>query len=146
MTGFPLRSSLVLGNQVMEIPPRTQRPLRRAIRRAHVRFGGEQYYLKAKLHLTRISLLLEVLGEARLLLIGSSLTVPSKNLEISQTLPFCSKMRSIVSKQVGSSERGKAQGCISGISSFGNFNSPLVLSPLTEDTVYPETHDKSGSS
>ncbi|OWM70631.1 hypothetical protein CDL15_Pgr014304 [Punica granatum] len=132
MTGFPLRSSLVLGNQVMEIPPRTQRPLRRAIRRAHVRFGGEQYYLKAKLHLTRISLLLEVLGEARLLLIGSSLTVPSKNLEISQTLPFCSK--------------GKAQGCISGISSFGNFNSPLVLSPLTEDTVYPETHDKSGSS
>ncbi|KAJ6684695.1 MAJOR FACILITATOR SUPERFAMILY DOMAIN-CONTAINING PROTEIN 10 [Salix purpurea] len=40
-------------------------------------------------------------------------------------------MRSIVSKQVGSCEQGKAQGCISGISSFANVISPLVFSPLT---------------
>ncbi|XP_057517388.1 uncharacterized protein LOC130798424 isoform X1 [Amaranthus tricolor] len=40
-------------------------------------------------------------------------------------------MRSIASKQVGASEQGKAQGCISGIGSFANIISPLVFSPLT---------------
>ncbi|XP_022961726.1 hippocampus abundant transcript-like protein 1 [Cucurbita moschata] len=40
-------------------------------------------------------------------------------------------LRSIVSKQVGASEQGMAQGCISGISSFANVVSPLVFSPLT---------------
>ncbi|KAA0064853.1 hypothetical protein IC582_006096 [Cucumis melo] len=40
-------------------------------------------------------------------------------------------LQSIVSKQVGASEQGKAQGCISGISSFANVVSPLVFSPLT---------------
>ncbi|CAI0382412.1 unnamed protein product [Linum tenue] len=40
-------------------------------------------------------------------------------------------MRTIVSKQVGSCEQGKAQGCISGISSFANVVSPLVFSPLS---------------
>ncbi|XP_022144399.1 hippocampus abundant transcript-like protein 1 isoform X4 [Momordica charantia] len=40
-------------------------------------------------------------------------------------------LRSIVSKQVGVSEQGKAQGCISGISSFANVVSPLAFSPLT---------------
>ncbi|KDO68183.1 hypothetical protein CISIN_1g011514mg [Citrus sinensis] len=39
--------------------------------------------------------------------------------------------RSIVSKQVGPNEQGKAQGCISGISSFANIVSPLIFSPLT---------------
>lgn len=40
-------------------------------------------------------------------------------------------IRSIASKQVGSSEQGKAQGCISGISSFASIISPLIFSPLT---------------
>ncbi|CAL1383812.1 unnamed protein product [Linum trigynum] len=40
-------------------------------------------------------------------------------------------MRTIVSKQVGSCEQGKAQGCISGISSFANVVAPLVFSPLS---------------
>ncbi|PSS19840.1 Hippocampus abundant transcript 1 protein [Actinidia chinensis var. chinensis] len=40
-------------------------------------------------------------------------------------------LRSIASKQVGPSEQGKAQGCISGLCSFGNVLSPLVFSPLT---------------
>ncbi|TQE07531.1 hypothetical protein C1H46_006851 [Malus baccata] len=40
-------------------------------------------------------------------------------------------MRSIVSKQVGPSEQGKAQGCISGICSLANVISPIAFSPLT---------------
>ncbi|KAJ4715936.1 hippocampus abundant transcript 1 protein-like [Melia azedarach] len=40
-------------------------------------------------------------------------------------------LRSITSKQVGANEQGKAQGCISGISSFANILSPLIFSPLT---------------
>ncbi|XP_038884172.1 hippocampus abundant transcript 1 protein-like [Benincasa hispida] len=40
-------------------------------------------------------------------------------------------LQSIVSKQVGASEQGKAQGCISGISLFAYVVSPLVFSPLT---------------
>uniref|UniRef100_A0A7N0R9S4 Major facilitator superfamily (MFS) profile domain-containing protein n=1 Tax=Kalanchoe fedtschenkoi TaxID=63787 RepID=A0A7N0R9S4_KALFE len=40
-------------------------------------------------------------------------------------------LRSIVSKQVGPSEQGKAQGCISGICSLANVVSPLIFSPLT---------------
>ncbi|GAB4828148.1 hypothetical protein Ancab_035064 [Ancistrocladus abbreviatus] len=40
-------------------------------------------------------------------------------------------LRSITSKQVGPTEQGKAQGCISGICSFANVISPFVFSPLT---------------
>lgn len=40
-------------------------------------------------------------------------------------------LRSIVSKQVGPTEQGKAQGCISGVSSFANVVSPLVFTPVT---------------
>uniref|UniRef100_A0A7N0U6Q3 Major facilitator superfamily (MFS) profile domain-containing protein n=1 Tax=Kalanchoe fedtschenkoi TaxID=63787 RepID=A0A7N0U6Q3_KALFE len=40
-------------------------------------------------------------------------------------------IRSIVSKQVGSHEQGKVQGCISGISSLTAVVAPLVFSPLT---------------
>ncbi|KAM7254613.1 hypothetical protein ACFE04_003993 [Oxalis oulophora] len=40
-------------------------------------------------------------------------------------------LRSIVSKQVGSCEQGKAQGFISGICSLANVISPLIFSPLT---------------
>ncbi|KAA8537470.1 hypothetical protein F0562_027078 [Nyssa sinensis] len=40
-------------------------------------------------------------------------------------------LRSIASKQVGPSEQGKAQGCISGICSFASVISPFAFSPLT---------------
>ncbi|KAI3807675.1 hypothetical protein L1987_23608 [Smallanthus sonchifolius] len=40
-------------------------------------------------------------------------------------------LRSIVSKQVGPTEQGKAQGCITGLSSLACIISPLVFSPLT---------------
>ncbi|KAI3757237.1 hypothetical protein L6452_04771 [Arctium lappa] len=40
-------------------------------------------------------------------------------------------LRSIVSKQVGPTEQGKAQGCITGLCSFAGIISPLVFSPLT---------------
>ncbi|XP_027365608.1 uncharacterized protein LOC113872329 [Abrus precatorius] len=38
---------------------------------------------------------------------------------------------SIASKQVGSSEQGMVQGCLSGISSVANIVAPLIFSPLT---------------
>ncbi|KAL9370634.1 hypothetical protein Peur_035774 [Populus x canadensis] len=44
-------------------------------------------------------------------------------------IPPC--LRSIVSKQIGPNEQGKAQGCISGIISLANIISPLIYSPLT---------------
>ncbi|CAI0407933.1 unnamed protein product [Linum tenue] len=40
-------------------------------------------------------------------------------------------LRSIASKQVGSSEQGKAQGCLSGIGSIGSIIAPLLFTPLT---------------
>ncbi|PON45047.1 Tetracycline resistance protein/multidrug resistance protein [Parasponia andersonii] len=40
-------------------------------------------------------------------------------------------VRSIASKQVGPGEQGKAQGCISGLSSLASIISPLIFSPLT---------------
>lgn len=40
-------------------------------------------------------------------------------------------VRSIASKQVGPNDQGKAQGCISGISSSAQIISPLIFSPLT---------------
>lgn len=40
-------------------------------------------------------------------------------------------IRSIVSKQVGPREQGKAQGCISGICSLATIISPLAFTPLT---------------
>ncbi|KAM3381927.1 hippocampus abundant transcript-like protein 1 [Capsicum galapagoense] len=40
-------------------------------------------------------------------------------------------LQSIVSKQIGPSEQGIAQGCISSISSIANILSPFVYSPLT---------------
>ncbi|KAI8548992.1 hypothetical protein RHMOL_Rhmol07G0316400 [Rhododendron molle] len=40
-------------------------------------------------------------------------------------------IRSIVSKQVGPGEQGKAQGCISGLCSFANAVSPFAFTPLT---------------
>ncbi|KAM7263221.1 hypothetical protein ACFE04_000904 [Oxalis oulophora] len=44
-------------------------------------------------------------------------------------------LRSIMSKQVGSCEQGKAQGFISGICSLANVISPLIFSPLTSFSI-----------
>ncbi|KAF9676195.1 hypothetical protein SADUNF_Sadunf09G0113000 [Salix dunnii] len=55
-------------------------------------------------------------------------------------------LRSIVSKQIGPNEQGKAQGCISGIISLANIISPLVYSPLTDDRIFSECSDKGCSS
>ncbi|KAL8233281.1 hypothetical protein R6Q57_003059 [Mikania cordata] len=52
-------------------------------------------------------------------------------------------LRSIVSKQVGPTEQGKAQGCITGICSFAGIISPLIFSPLTGPKIFKDTlfHD-----
>ncbi|KAG5246540.1 hippocampus abundant transcript protein [Salix suchowensis] len=91
-------------------------------------------------------ILAPALGEARLLAVGLFFTcvhvflysiawtfwVPYVAAMFSVLFVFSQPcMRSIVSKQVGSCEQGKAQGCISGISSFANVISPLIFSPLT---------------
>ncbi|KAF9683191.1 hypothetical protein SADUNF_Sadunf05G0186800 [Salix dunnii] len=133
--------------------------------------------------LVLMPILAPALGEARLLAVGLLFTcvhvflysiawtfwVPYVAAMFSVLFVFSQPcMRSIVSKQVGSCEQGKAQGCISGISSFANVISPLIFSPLTEpmfeaikfklsldvtgpererdDSLHPESHDKDPSS
>ncbi|XP_050364392.1 uncharacterized protein LOC126783052 [Argentina anserina] len=96
--------------------------------------------------LVLMPLLAPVLGEERLLAIGLlfscahmflyglawSFWVPYAAAMFSIFFVFAQPcMRSIVSKQVGPSEQGKAQGCISGICSFANVISPIAFSPLT---------------
>ncbi|XP_030446725.1 uncharacterized protein LOC115669716 isoform X2 [Syzygium oleosum] len=91
-------------------------------------------------------LLAPVIGEARLLSIGLFFNcahmilysvawaswVPYAAAMFSVLFVFTQPcMRTIVSKQVGSCEQGKAQGCISGICQLANVVSPLVFSPLT---------------
>ncbi|XP_031265441.1 uncharacterized protein LOC116123848 isoform X2 [Pistacia vera] len=91
-------------------------------------------------------ILAPVLGEERLLSIGLlfncahmflysvawSVWVPYAAAVFSIFFVFAHPcMRTIVSKQVGSCEQGKAQGCISGICSLASVVSPLAFSPLT---------------
>lgn len=91
-------------------------------------------------------LLAPVLGEKRLLSIGLfvgfsnmflyslawAAWVPYATTVFSLFVVFVSPcIRSIASKQFGPFEQGKAQGCLSGISSFANIVSPLIFSPLT---------------
>lgn len=90
--------------------------------------------------------LVPAIGEERLLSIGlffGVLHIFLYSVAWSAWVPYIAAMfsvlavfsapclRSIASKQVGPSEQGKAQGCISGICSFANVLSPLVFSPLT---------------
>ncbi|KAH0978060.1 hypothetical protein GBA52_027779 [Prunus armeniaca] len=91
-------------------------------------------------------MLAPVIGEEKLLSIG--LLVGSFNMFLNSIswavwVPYAATLfsafgflvqpsiRSIASKQVGPDEQGKAQGCISGISSFANIVSPLIFSSLT---------------
>ncbi|XP_044512278.1 tetracycline resistance protein, class H isoform X2 [Mangifera indica] len=91
-------------------------------------------------------ILAPVLGEERLLSIGLlfncahmflysvawSSWVPYAAAVFSVLFVFSQPcMRTIVSKQVGPCEQGKAQGCISGICSLAGIISPLAFSPLT---------------
>ncbi|CAJ1977644.1 unnamed protein product [Sphenostylis stenocarpa] len=55
-------------------------------------------------------------------------------------------LSSIASKQVESNEQGMVQGCLSGISSFASIIAPLVISPLTDDSICSESNDPCCSS
>ncbi|KAK8646391.1 hypothetical protein V6N13_120180 [Hibiscus sabdariffa] len=102
--------------------------------------------LHASLLLLLMPVLAPSLGEERLLSIGLffncahilfysiawSFWVPYAVAVFSLFYVFSQPcIRSIVSKQVGSCEQGKAQGFISGMGSFAQVASPLVFSPLT---------------
>ncbi|OAY22650.2 hypothetical protein MANES_18G009100v8 [Manihot esculenta] len=96
--------------------------------------------------LVLMPILAPALGEGKLLSIGLFFTCAHiflNGIAWSFWVPYAAAMlsilfvfsqpclRTIVSKQVGTSEQGMAQGCISGIGSFANVVSPLVFSPLT---------------
>ncbi|XP_022725454.1 hippocampus abundant transcript-like protein 1 [Durio zibethinus] len=91
-------------------------------------------------------LLVSPIGDRRLLSIGLLVTctnailcsiawsawVPYAATALSIVMVFAPpSLRSIVSKQAGAREQGKAQGCISGVSSLANIIAPLIFSPLT---------------
>ncbi|KAE8008820.1 hypothetical protein FH972_005293 [Carpinus fangiana] len=91
-------------------------------------------------------ILVPVIGEEKLLSIGLLMGFTNmfvSSIAWSNWVPYATtvfsiftvcvqpSLRSIVSKQVGPIEQGKAQGCISGISSFATIISPLIFSPLT---------------
>ncbi|PPR83243.1 hypothetical protein GOBAR_AA37472 [Gossypium barbadense] len=113
--------------------------------------------LHASLLLLLMPILAPALGEERLLSVGlffSSAHMIFYSIAWSFWVPYAAAMfslfyvfsqpciRSIVSKQIGPCEQGKAQGIISGIGSFANVASPLAFSPLTDDSFCPESHDK----
>ncbi|OAY66552.1 Hippocampus abundant transcript 1 protein [Ananas comosus] len=85
--------------------------------------------------LTLMPFLAHSVGEEKLLTIGllaSCTHVPyfaAMFVILSVFVNPC--IRSIVSKKVGSTEQGMAQGCITGISSFASIIAPLVFTPLT---------------
>ncbi|XP_020248030.1 uncharacterized protein LOC109825583 [Asparagus officinalis] len=87
-----------------------------------------------------------VIGEEKLLSVGllaSCAHVFLYSIAWASWVPYFSAMlivmsvfvnpciRSTVSKKVGPFEQGKAQGCITGISSFASIISPFVFTPLT---------------
>ncbi|KAK8705714.1 hypothetical protein V6N13_049308 [Hibiscus sabdariffa] len=106
--------------------------------------------LHASLLLLLMPILVPILGEEKLLAIGLffncahmiiysiawSFWVPYAAALFSLAYVFSQPcIRSIVSKQVGPCEQGKAQGFISGIGSFANVASPLVFSPITDEGI-----------
>ncbi|XVF45585.1 hypothetical protein PTKIN_Ptkin02bG0217900 [Pterospermum kingtungense] len=91
-------------------------------------------------------LLVSPIGDKRLLSLGLLVTcanailysiawsawVPYAATALSAVMVFAPpSLRSIVSKQAGVREQGKAQGCISGVTSLANIIAPLIFSPLT---------------
>uniref|UniRef100_A0A803LG98 Uncharacterized protein n=1 Tax=Chenopodium quinoa TaxID=63459 RepID=A0A803LG98_CHEQI len=101
--------------------------------------GGLQaslmYFLKAEFHFSKNQFadLMLIVGIAGM--VSQHITETAKRVQ----------MRSIASKQVGESEQGKAQGCISGIGSLANIISPLVFSPLTGNGFPSKSNDKGNS-
>ncbi|XP_043708781.1 tetracycline resistance protein, class A-like [Telopea speciosissima] len=96
--------------------------------------------------LVLMPILVPFLGEEKLLMIGLFASCTHMFLYAiawSSWVPYVASMfsillvfappclRSIASKQVGPTEQGKAQGCLSGICSLANIISPLALTPLT---------------
>ncbi|KAJ3689768.1 hypothetical protein LUZ61_018932 [Rhynchospora tenuis] len=96
--------------------------------------------------LTLMPLLAPRIGEEKLLTVGllaSCAHVFLYSIAWSYWVPYLaatfvmlsifvnSCIRSIVSKKVGSSEQGMAQGCITGVSSFASVICPLIFTPLT---------------
>ncbi|MQL84777.1 hypothetical protein Taro_017296 [Colocasia esculenta] len=87
------------------------------------------YYLKARFHFNKDQFadLLLIAGTA-----GAISQVPYlASMFVVMSIFSQPCIRSIVSKKVGPSEQGMAQGCISGIHSFANILSPLAFTPLT---------------
>ncbi|XP_065848071.1 uncharacterized protein [Euphorbia lathyris] len=108
-----------------------------------------------------LPILAPLLGEGKLLSLGLFFTCAHTilySIAWSSWVPYAASMfsilfvftqpcmRTIVSKQVGSSEQGKAQGCISGIGSIANVISPLLFSPLTDGSLDSKYDDKDGAS
>ncbi|VFQ78417.1 unnamed protein product [Cuscuta campestris] len=122
--------------------------------------GGEQapfqYYLKARFHFKKNNfadiMLINNLGSTLSQLLLFPMLAPLVGEEVLLCIGLCAGfcnvpyvaslfpilislvkpgLQTIVSKQVGRNEQGTAQGCISGLSSFGNIISPLIFSPLT---------------
>ncbi|CAN1782138.1 Hippocampus abundant transcript 1 protein, partial [Linum perenne] len=98
------------------------------------------YFLKAEFHFNKdqfadlmvISGVAGTVSQTFLYSVSWSFWVPYAACSLSIFFVFSQPcMRTIVSKQVGSCEQGKAQGCISGISSFANVVAPLMFSPLS---------------
>ncbi|XP_070670278.1 uncharacterized protein [Malus domestica] len=98
------------------------------------------YFLKARFHFNKdqfadlmvISGVAGTVSQMFLYGIAWSFWVPYAAAMFSIFFVFAQPcMRSIVSKQIGPSEQGKAQGCISGICSLANVISPIAFSPLT---------------
>ncbi|XVF00835.1 hypothetical protein REPUB_Repub04eG0036400 [Reevesia pubescens] len=91
-------------------------------------------------------LLVSPIGDGRLLSIGLLVSCANailNSIAWSAWVPYAAtalcilmvfappSLCSIVSKQAGAREQGKAQGCISGVSSLANIIAPLIFSPLT---------------
>ncbi|KVI07297.1 Major facilitator superfamily [Cynara cardunculus var. scolymus] len=119
-------------------------------------FSALLYYLKAEFHFDKdqfadlliingiagiisqmilMPMLARVINEEKLLVIGLAFNCMHV-VYLAATLQILAvfagpSLRSIVSKQVGPTEQGKAQGCITGLCSFAGIISPLVFSPLT---------------
>ncbi|XVE67205.1 hypothetical protein DITRI_Ditri08aG0141400 [Diplodiscus trichospermus] len=118
--------------------------------------SSSTYYLKARFHFNKnqfadlllisgvvatisqlflLPLLVSPLGDGRLLSIGLLVTclyVPYAATALSIAMVLAPpSLSSIVSKHAGARQQGKAQGCISGVSSLANVIAPLIFSPLT---------------
>uniref|UniRef100_A0A6N2LKN4 Major facilitator superfamily (MFS) profile domain-containing protein n=1 Tax=Salix viminalis TaxID=40686 RepID=A0A6N2LKN4_SALVM len=108
------------------------RPILKSGQDGHCQDDGD---LSRLAPLVFMPLLTQLVAEEKLLaigLLGGIADVPYATTMFAVFMVFVPPcLRSIASKQVGPTEQGKAQGCISGIISFAKIISPLIYSPLT---------------